>query len=486
METVNIKSKKYHNIIRDAIHGNIYFDDLEKKIIDSPIFQRLRRISQLGFLKYVFPCSNHSRFEHSIGVMHLSSKVLLSLLKNQTYIITRNPLPFSANTSHPVYATARLLKPLQSKAVFTRLRVAGLLHDLGHGPFSHASESLTRNCNKKTLLSLRHVPSFLQQTLRFKVDNGKKISHEWFGLILAAELFKKLKLKKKNLLQDVLAILDKDIPLASGSVLQKYNLRPLLHDIITSEIDADRMDYLLRDSHSSGVNYGIFDLERLLSNMCFYMQNHTPRICINYSGLQSFEDYLIGRYQMYIQIYTHKTNSAMEAMLSRVCSLIKFNYPVTIKNFCGFTDDKLYELIIKAPLKNNNYRKLRQRLCDDLFKNRRPWKKIFLGSTFVRQEEKNIFNKIVKTLKNSIYQKDFLTFETTQRLTSLKPEISTRKLGLKVILKNLLHDTYMLADIFKHSYLITTFQKKIFLGRIFVNPDKLKEIKTFLKKKLKL
>ncbi|RLI73563.1 HD domain-containing protein [Archaeoglobales archaeon] len=201
--------------IRDPIHGQIRLNERITKIIDTPQFQRLRRIKQLGFANLVYPGANHTRFEHSLGVMHIAS-----LLTDDEEIV-----------------------------------IAALLHDIGHTPFSHCSERIA----KKYL----------------------KYEHEDVKKVISGEL------------KD--ALIDEGVNLASISKLVRSN------PIVSGEIDADRMDYLVRDSHYTGVAYGVFDVERLIDKIYF----DGNRLIIESGGLKAAESLLISRYMMYPTVYFH-------------------------------------------------------------------------------------------------------------------------------------------------------------------------------------
>lgn len=201
--------------IRDPIHGQIRLNETIIKIIDTPQFQRLRRIKQLGFANLVYPGANHTRFEHSLGVMHITS-----LLTDDVETI-----------------------------------IAALLHDIGHTPFSHGSERIV-----KKYLKYEH------EDVR-KVVNGE--------------------------LKDVLV----DEGVSPTRIARFIRSNP----IVSGEIDADRMDYLVRDSHYTGVAYGVFDVERLIDKIYF----DGKRLIIESGGLKAAESLLISRYMMYPTVYFH-------------------------------------------------------------------------------------------------------------------------------------------------------------------------------------
>ena len=220
--------------IRDSVHGDLNLNELEVELIDSPQIQRLRRIKQLGFTYLVYPGANHSRFEHSIGTMYLASRLADNLL----------------------------LDDHQKNIV----RICAILHDSGHGPFSHVSEGFSR-------------------------------THEE----LTSELIKKSQLRD---------ILSENFDLKE--ILETIKGEGSLGQIISGELDVDRMDYLLRDSYYTGVAYGVIDVERLIYNM--ELGEH---LMIKRKGVQAAESMLLARYFMYPSVYQHHTTRIINSMFRR-------------------------------------------------------------------------------------------------------------------------------------------------------------------------
>jgi len=213
--------------IRDPIHGTIKVSDWIMKIIDTPIVQRLRRISQLGFTNLVYPGANHTRFEHSLGVMHIAELLVEKMDADE-------------QTKKEIVAAA-------------------LLHDVGHAPFSHSSE--------------RIVKKYL------------RLDHEDIVYII-----------KGSEVEDIL----KDEGLRVNKVCD--HIRGKSHvGIVSGDIDADRMDYLVRDSYYTGVAYGVFDIMRLIEKIYF----DGGRLVIEAGGLRAAESLLISRFMMYPTVYYH-------------------------------------------------------------------------------------------------------------------------------------------------------------------------------------
>ena len=221
--------------IRDSVYGDINLNNFEVQIMDMPQFQRLRRIKQLGLISLIYPGATHTRFEHSIGTMHLGSKLAeeLNLEEDEIELI----------------------------------RASALLHDIGHGPFSHVSEGV---------LSVPH-----EELTKFVVT----------------------KTSMKDLLEEKFDV-NEIIDIVTG----KGHLGP----IVSGELDVDRMDYLLRDSHNTGVAYGIIDYERIISNLRL-----DDGLILDIKGVQAAEGALVSRYFMYPSVYQHHTTRIVNAMFRR-------------------------------------------------------------------------------------------------------------------------------------------------------------------------
>jgi len=252
-------------IIRDPVHNIIPFDDspcdqLLLDLINTREFQRLRRIRQLGMSQYVFPGANHSRFAHSIGVMH-NARRLLDRLQHLTDSKTLN----------------------EEKR--TIVLVASLLHDVGHGPFSHTFEKITgENHEKRTLEIIRDDSTEVNRVLHeSKIDN----------------------------LPDRLAVFFDEDPeenATTGEPLPKW-----LTQVVSSQLDADRFDYLRRDSHATGANYGEFDQEWLIYHV--KLDERRNRFYLDRKALRAAEAYVFARFHMYQTVYFHKTTRSAEVML---------------------------------------------------------------------------------------------------------------------------------------------------------------------------
>ncbi len=233
-------------VLRDPVHGYIHITSpVIWRLLDTPEFQRLRRIRQLGGVFQVYHTAEHSRFSHSLGVYEIVRRM------------TEEVPDIGGSLSR------------QEKLV---VLCAALLHDVGHGPYSHSFERLS-HCSHE------------QMTVRLILEDTD--------------------------IHTVLAEADPSLPAQVAAVIQGTCPNPLLCDLISSQLDADRMDYLLRDAYETGTSYGTFDLERILR--CLRVKN--GRLCIKESGMHSVEDYIMARYHMYWQVYLHPVARAYEVML---------------------------------------------------------------------------------------------------------------------------------------------------------------------------
>jgi uncharacterized protein len=247
----DVREKLYRDPVHDliALDRNNREDRTIMQLIDSAEMQRLRRIRQLGLAWLAYQGAEHSRFTHSIGTMWTATRILRQLAK-----VRRIP-------ERQVFAT----------------RCAALLHDVGHGPFSHAFE--------------KHVGHDHEEwTERILLDPGCEVHHV-------------LENYARGLARDV-------------SRIVRGESRPrFLSQLIASQLDADRFDYLLRDSLMTGVKYGVFDLERIIHVL--RIDPHGEQIVISAQGVQPVEQYLQSRYHMYRQVYLHKTVRGAEIMLGK-------------------------------------------------------------------------------------------------------------------------------------------------------------------------
>jgi HD superfamily phosphohydrolase len=222
-------------VIRDPVHDHIELDELALSLIDSPIVQRLRRIRQLGFSNLVYPGANHTRFEHSLGVYHLTRQLIEQVEEHRQ----------------------------------KELLAAAILHDVGHGPFSHATEHLIHRYTKK--------------------------KHDDVEVLL-----------RKGAVSDVL----KDNSISISAVARHIRGETSIGQIINSEIDVDKMDYLVRDAYYTGVAFGLVDHVRLIHEISF----KENKLVLNTGGIQAAESLLVSRFLMHPTVYFHHVSRIAESM----------------------------------------------------------------------------------------------------------------------------------------------------------------------------
>lgn len=309
--------------ILDPIHGIIRLTELELDFIDHPLFQRLRNIKQNTFLYKVFPSAMHSRFEHSLGVMHLSYEIL----DNMSVNAHRYKKKYDDNL---IYTEIGNLP----KSNIQELRLAALLHDIGHGPMSHQFDAFM--CDKVEFQ--RYFGNDYTQIVDLIDDNGH-VEHEHISLLFAKIIYESLPEEKRNQINidNVLSIIEKDYQREISVELKgrTVDILPLFTSIISScPIDADRMDYLLRDSYFSGVKCGVYDHNRLFMSMVPVFDGDTVYLAYKESGLDSIIEFINARANLFGQVYYHKTNRAFSSMLSKVCKLAKeHNSELTLFDF---------------------------------------------------------------------------------------------------------------------------------------------------------
>lgn len=271
---------------RDPIHGLIEVDPKARYIVDSQLFQRLRSIKQLAFTNLVYHGAEHSRFGHSLGVYHLA-RTLIDRLK------------------------------VDDSGVADAFCLAALLHDIGHFPFSHSFESVARTYSDD-LTHERYTETLIQHSE-------------------IADRLQEVNVNPKHIVE-----------LLKGRFLRKPEFA-FLNGLLDAELDIDRLDFLLRDSHYCGVTYGTYDLDRLILSMKPYQNQE---VVITEKGIHSVEIYVLARFNMYLQVYVHHTRRAFDLMLKTLFPKDKFgslDYPKPNKEEIGqitnFDDNWLLEEI---------------------------------------------------------------------------------------------------------------------------------------------
>jgi uncharacterized protein len=301
--------KRNHLDIIDPIHDFVRTYGVEIKIIDNPIFQRLRRIRQLSGAHLTYPGAQHTRFEHSLGVMHIACQAGQALQE----------------------------KGIINSDDIENLRIAALLHDIGHGPFSHLFEEVAQR--------------------------KKKSSHEQLGrdLILKTEigdLISKSGFNKKSITK-----------LAFGDSKLQF-----MNEIISGTLSADIMDYLLRDGYFTGAEHAKIDHKRITQSLDVYQK----KLALEKSALYSFESMMHSRYQMFKAVYFHKTVRSAEVML---LESIRLAYDelglssLSLDDFILLSDEYVLSKLVSLPTHTSELRRAKKIAQD--YQNRELFKCVY-------------------------------------------------------------------------------------------------------------
>jgi hypothetical protein len=292
--------------IRDPIHGLIRRYPDEIRIMDTRVFQRLRGIRQLAMAHLLYPGTLHTRFDHSVGTMHVASRIC-GRLKEFGAIDQRG----------------------------TRIvRLAALLHDIGHGPFSHVSEFLLD----------RHYD-------RDKVgDLGE-----------AAKIHEKITLQIIRQNQEIGHVLTPKTRTAIVDLLSDTGQRDFRRDVVSGPLDADKMDYLKRDSYFAGVEYGRYDLEKIVDACRVHQRGSESFLAFDHEGVYALEQLVMAKYHMEQQVYFHRVRSITDAMLVRgltlairndddtACRLFKYDGSAAfLDTYLSFDDEELLQALRKS------------------------------------------------------------------------------------------------------------------------------------------
>lgn len=349
--------------IRDPIHGSIELTPTETAVVDSPFFQRLRNIKQMGFAEFSYPGATHNRYTHSIGAMHLAGIAFDQIFQG---------FAFSA--------------PEIRWRLRQTVRLGALLHDVGHGPLSHSTEEV--------------MPSLRDLGLKiYPKTNDRRANHEDFTIKIITDsgLTDVLRKNFPDLEPDHVArLVNRDLPDVDDFFRNKdLDLRPLLSQIISSELDVDRLDYLARDSYYCGTSYGHVDRPWLMANLTYYQNDNKLNLALNHRALHTFDDFLLSRYHMFMMVYFHHKGLIYEEMLYRYLRSqdCDFSLPGDIDEYRQYDDYKLYSHMSRS---RNSWAKL--------IANRQPFRMLLqthADSRVVRDLEQRLINDGIEIIKAS-------------------------------------------------------------------------------------
>ena len=301
--------------LRDPVYGFIFVNELERDILNSFAFQRLRRIKQLGLTDMIYHGANHNRFEHSIGVMHLASQMFDAIISREQ---NRRLLKDILKIDDTGFARDRQL-----------VRLAALLHDVGHAPFSHASEDI-----------MPHNPR-----------TGKPYQHEDYSVAVIDNYLKDV-IEKHDLNQNYHITVAEIAALITGNkaVLRS---RAFWKVLISSQLDADRSDYLMRDSLHIGVKYGIYDYHRLLNVLAVAADPASGSVILGLEdgGWHVAESVVIARYHMFKQVYFHRVRCAYDYHLKNFMAKIlpngKLPAPTDSESYLTYDDVFIWHMLLE-------------------------------------------------------------------------------------------------------------------------------------------
>jgi HD superfamily phosphohydrolase len=302
-ETGRVSSNEYKKVIFDNIHGYITLNRVEARILETPYYQRLRWIRQLGFSFYIFPGATHTRHAHALGVLHVMHKILKSIGKATSEEKLFNPSSRDDTTT------------------FHRMmRLAAMLHDIGTFPFSHSIELAYIN-------HWRHA----QQLGRPKY----KANHE----VLGSEI-----IKNTDFEGGLTRILKEEgiDPEELSKVIAGKSSSLLANQLMHSDVDADRMDYLLRDAHHTGIKLGLYDQDYLIRNLTVHEEKDKEVLCVHEDAMNLVDAFLVSRYFWYSQIISDGTGYKFDLNAAKICEYF-------LENGLSYSFDHLMDKVIKNP-----------------------------------------------------------------------------------------------------------------------------------------
>jgi HD superfamily phosphohydrolase len=368
--------------ILDPLHGLIRFTDEEVKVISSPLFQRLRKIKQNGLLHYIFPSATHTRFEHSLGVLFVADSMLQNLIYNSVASGKKLTQPETGQPGQAIDFAKVCQNEETAKYIYKITRLAALVHDLGHGPLSHTFDSFApKSIDIIKIIESDSRFSALRQ-LRKHILHKDRIEHEFMSCLFFYAIWAEIDQQDRRVPNSVAAaILGKDAFILVEDPKDRQWL-PLINDLISSApADADRMDYLERDSRSCGVSYGLFDRDRLLKTLlCYRNADGNYRLGLKLSGLRAIENFVQARFELFVQIYYHKTNRAIELMLGAISEIARkenrtvvdaVDFRTLAQKYIALGDD-LFISKLQDPEQSAEIQEVAEQI-----QNRRLWKRIY-------------------------------------------------------------------------------------------------------------
>ncbi len=313
--------------VRDPIHGAILVGDDEAFVVDHPFVQRLRGIKQMGFSELPFPGAVHSRYAHSVGVMELAGRAFDVVVPRLA-----SPLP-----------------PDRRAALRSCVRLAALCHDLGHAPFSHCTEFAMPNLGGLGITA--YAPSAVAGRLE------KQATHEDYtvAILTRSTLATTIARHFPFTGQHVAALVSHEVMLPDDFFIEGgLDWRRVLSQLISSELDVDRLDYLQRDSYYSGARYGQIDVGWLIGNLECHVEHRIGAarhdrvsLALDHRAIYAFDDFMIARYHMFVMVYFHHKSVVFEEMLKQhfMSGEVRYPFPTDVEQYLSLDDVHLHSYL---------------------------------------------------------------------------------------------------------------------------------------------
>ncbi len=404
---------------RDPVHGFIEVRSLENEIINSMPFQRLRNIKQLAMTYLVFHGAEHTRFGHSLGVMHLVSNAFRSAISNGPEFLSKEKKDWYEQI----------------------LRLIALLHDIGHAPFSHASESVFPDGTEHEDYTEKIIKETCIADIISKIGTEYKAKYG----------------KEYDITPELICdIYMRRIPGENSEFV-------FLSSFMDGELDCDKMDYLLRDSLYCGVNYGKYDVQRLISCLTVYREEGgSSRLAVKYGGVQAFEEFVLARYFMFVQVYFHRTRRYFDIMLKSALEKILDNgkYPENIEEYLSWDDCKVIELMKE---KCDSIKE-----CDNIV-NRKVYAMVLDTKTHPEEADKREFRMMRNILYEKFGRNNFIEDQSADKMPHKIPIRTAIDDEKAIVIIN--ERTGKNTTISEESQIISSLTNKINIQRIYANKE---------------
>lgn len=380
---------KFEREIRDPIYGYIFLTNFENNVLDSEIFQRLDRIFQMPTAQLVYPSAKHTRKTHSLGVMHLSHRAILHILYLQSEETQKNVSPLCWGEQVVIKEREEGLQSFDQRLrtkwwnvrkqekIIQSLRLAAMLHDIGHAPFSHLFEDVCKHSKIK---------------LDFK---GRKriFNHEIMSMKIIEEKESELGIKSPFSSSDI------------NEILKKRGKAPrFLHQLVSGAYDCDKLDYLARDAYATGaIEFGGIDCERIMDGFRVVKEN----LCVSFSALDALMESFDAVQYMYTSVYYHKTARVFDFMIDDALAKIPDFLTEIVSNVDKFLEMDDYCFLSEARKyaeKNpNNEHRAVVKTLDDFRYRRKKYKDIYSHRVsidlLIRHETEKSLKNIERELK---------------------------------------------------------------------------------------